>query len=156
MRRGQISRAGGLDFLGSNGIYILEDVETSFPNHPCLNKKLHWWIWRERKILKEQQRVVSHGNALHLLLALDHYKRINQLITDEIVSQIEKNSLLSHGQIKQIAAQIESIHLYRRTRLPDFCHDCGAKHFEYSKLKCACSQEIFGGDVSMSFVIIKK
>jgi hypothetical protein len=106
-------------------------------------------------MLKEQQRV-SYGNAFHLLLALDHYKRINLPITDEILSQIEKNSLLSHDQIKRIASQIESIHLYRPTRLPDFCHDCGAKHFEYSKLKCACSQEIFGGNVSMSFVIIKK
>jgi 23S rRNA U2552 (ribose-2'-O)-methylase RlmE/FtsJ len=146
----------GLDALGSNGIYILEDVETSFPNHPWWNKKLHWWKRRERKILKEQQRVVSFGNALHLLLALDHYKRIHLPITDEIVSQIAKNSLLSHDQIKRIAAQIESIHLYRRTRLPDYCHDCGAKHFEYSKLKCACGQEIFGGNESMSFVIIRK
>jgi hypothetical protein len=68
----------------------LEDVETSFPNLPCWNKKLHWWKWRERKILKEQQRVVSYGNALHLLLALNHYKRTNLLITDEIVSQIKK------------------------------------------------------------------
>lgn len=146
----------GLDALGSNGIYILEDVETSFPNHPWWNKKLHWWKLRERRLLREQQRIVSYGNALHLLLALDHYKHIGVAVDDGVVSQIAINSLLSKEEIKRIASQIESIHLYRRTRLPDYCHDCGAKHFEYSKLQCVCGQEIFGNNESMSFIIIKK
>ena len=146
----------GLDALESNGVYILEDVETSFPNHPWWNKKIHWWKLRERRVLREQQRIVSYGNALHMLLALDHYRRINVAIDDVVVSQIAKNSLLSKEEINRIASQIESIHLYRRTRLPDYCHDCGTKHFEYSKLKCACGQEIFGGNESMSFVIIRK
>ncbi len=107
-------------------------------------------------MLSEQQRIVSYGSALHMLLALDHYKRINVAVDDAVASQIAKNSLLSKEQIKRIASHIESIHLYRRTRLPDYCHDCGAKHFEYSKLQCACGQEIFGSNESMSFAIIKK
>jgi hypothetical protein len=146
----------GLDALNSNGLYILEDAETSFPDHPWWNKKIHWWKLRERRVLREQQHIISYGNALHMLLALDHYKRINVAVDDAVVSQIAKNSLLSQEQTKRIASQIESIHLYRRTRLPDYCHDCGAKHFEYSKLQCACGQQIFGGNESMSFVIIKK
>ena len=91
-----------------------------------------------------------------MLLALDHFKRINVAVDDAVVIQIAKNSLMSQEQIKRIASQIESIHLYRRTRLPDYCHDCGAKHFEYSKLQCGCGQQIFGGNESMSVVIIKK
>lgn len=146
----------GLDALGPNGIYILEDAETSFANHPWWNKKLHWWKFRERKALREQQRIVSFGNALHLLLALDHCHRIHAPIDDELASQIAKNSLLTKEEITRIASQIKSIHLYRRTRLPDYCHDCGAQHFEYSKLRCVCGQEIFGGNESMSFVVIKK
>jgi hypothetical protein len=93
---------------------------------------------------------------LHLLLALDHYKRINLPITDEVIGKIAKNSLLSQDQIQRIVSQIESTQLYRRTFLPDYCHDCGAKHFEYSMLKCPCGQDIFGGNESMSFVIIEK
>jgi hypothetical protein len=81
---------------------------------------------------------------LHLLLALDHHKRINLPIIDEVVGKVAKNSLLSQDQIQQIASQIESIQLYRRTCLPDYCHDCGAKHIEYSKLICPCGQDIFG------------
>jgi len=87
-------------------------VETSFPNNPWWNKKLHWWKWHKRKILKEQQRIISFGNALHLLLALDHYKRINLPITDEVIGKIAKNSLLSQDQIQRIVSQIESIQLY--------------------------------------------
>lgn len=146
----------GLDALKSNGVYILEDAETSFPNHPWWSKRLHWWKLRERRALREQQHIVSYGNALHLLLALDHYKRIDVPVDDAVVRRIAKNSLLSKEEIKRIASQIESIHLYRRTRLPDYCHDCGARDFEYSKLQCACGQQIFGGNESMSFVVIKK
>ena len=146
----------GLDALDSNGVYILEDIETSYPSHPWWSKKLHWWKLRERKVLREQQRIVSYGNALHLLLALDHCKRIKATIDDSVVDQIAKDSLLSKDQIKRISFQIESISLYRRTRLPDYCHNCRAVHFEYSKLRCACGQEVFRDNESMSFVIIKK
>ena len=146
----------GLDALDSNGVYILEDIETSYPSHPWWSKKLHWWKLRERKVLREQQRIVSYGNALHLLLALDHCKRIKATIDDAVVDQIAKGSLLNKEQIKRIASQIESISLYRRTRLPDYCHNCRAVHFEYSKLRCTCGQEVFRDNESMSFVIIKK
>ena len=146
----------GLDALDSNGVYILEDIETSYPSHYWWSKKLHWWKLRERKVLREQQRIVSYGNALHLLLALDHCKRIKATIDDAVVDQIAKGSLLSKEQIKRIASQIESISLYRRTRLPDYCHNCRAVHFDYSKLRCTCGQEVFRDNESMSFVIIKK
>ena len=91
-----------------------------------------------------------------MLLALDHCKRINVSVDDAAVSQITKNSLLSKEEIKRIAAQVKWFTCIDAPRLPDYCHDCGAKHFEYSKLQCVCGQEIFGGNESMSFAIIKK
>jgi len=57
----------GLGALYSNGVYILEDVETSFPNHPWWNKTIHLMKLRERRVLREQRRIVSYGNAVYVV-----------------------------------------------------------------------------------------
>ena len=96
------------------------------------------------------------GNALHVLLGLDHYKRIGVNVDEDIASLLARNSILTKFEVLKLASQINSIHLYRRTHLPDFCHQCGSKDFEFSKLRCKCGQPIFSDAESMSFVIIKK
>ena len=146
----------GLEALNPNGVYILEDIQTSLPSHPWWNKQFHWWKFRERAILKTQQNIFSFGNALHGLLALDHYKRIGVEINEEIARRISKNSLLDEMAIHRLARQINEIHLYRRTHLPDFCHNCGSSDFDFSDFKCRCGEEIFRDTDSMSFVVIKK
>ena len=145
----------GMDALKSGGIYILEDVETSLPSHPWWHKKIHWWKLGERKRQKTQQAVFSKGNALHALLAIDHYHQINRSFDDMVINLISKNSLISRSQIAGLCSQIQEIHLYRRTRLPFFCHNCGAEDFEFSAFKCVCGKDIFQDIESMSFIIIK-
>ena len=146
----------GLEALNPNGVYILEDIQTSLPNHPWWNKRFHWWKFREKAILKAQKNLFAFGNALHALLALDHYKRIGVEVNDAIASNISKDSLIDAVTIQRLAKQINEIHLYRRTHLPDFCHNCGSSDFDFSKFKCCCGEEIFRDTDSMSFVIIKK
>ena len=146
----------GLNVLSSNGIYILEDIDTSLPSHGWWHPKLHWWKFKEKKLLKLQKRMLSQGNALHALLGIDHYKRIGINVDDEIASLLARNSLLTKFEILRLSSQIDSIHLYRRTHLPDYCHQCGSKDFNYSQLQCLCGQPIFSNTDSMSFVIIKK
>jgi hypothetical protein len=148
----------GLENLSSNGIYILEDIQTARRDHVWWKKpKLHWWKFREKRkaraLLRDQD--FSKGNALHLLLALDHYQRIGIKIDNEVAKILAKNSLFTSSQIVDLADKIKSIHLYQRSHLPDMCHRCGAVAFDYVNLKCSCGEEVFSDADSMSFVIIR-
>ncbi len=148
----------GLENLSSNGIYILEDIQTARRDHAWWEKpKLHWWKFGEKRkaraLLKDQD--FGKGNALHLLLALDHYQRIGVQIDAQVANSLAKNSLFTESQIVDLASKIKSIHLYQRNHLPDMCHRCGAITFDYVALKCACGEKIFSDADSMSFVIIR-
>jgi hypothetical protein len=149
----------GLENLSSNGIYILEDVQTARRDHIWWKKpKLHWWKFREKRqaraLLRDQG--FGKGNVLHLLLALDHYQRIGIKIDGEVAKVLAENSLFTVPQIEDLASKIKSIHLYQRNHLPDMCHHCGAVTFDYVGLKCSCGQEIFSDADSMSFVVIRR
>jgi predicted O-methyltransferase YrrM len=120
----------GMNVLAPGGLYILEDIHTSL-DQPT-------------------------GNALTVLLAIQHYRRLELEITDEIAEIISNNSLMSANEVLLLDAIIDQIILYRRTRLPDWCYRCNSFEFNYSQLRCTCGEEIFSMKDSMSFVIIKK
>ena len=144
----------GFDVLTSQGIYILEDIQTSLPGYQW-GSKPHWWKFdkmRQYKSLKQKQLL---GNALHALLGIDHCKRIGVDVNDDIANMITKNSMLTKTEILKLASQINSIHIYRRTHLPDFCHNCGSAMYDFSKLKCVCGAQVFSDADSMSCVIVK-
>ena len=145
----------GMDVLAPQGIYILEDIHTSMPGH-SMGKKIHWWKFEEKRQYKSLKSKQPPGNALHTLLGLDHFKRIGVEVSDDIASSIATNSMLTKAEILKLASQIDSIHLYRRPHLPDFCYNCGAAMYDFSKLKCVCGTPIFSDADSMSFVILKK
>ena len=146
----------GINALNPNGIYILEDIQTSLPHHAWWNPEIRWWKFKAKRLLKLHREQILRGNAFHALLGLDHYKRIGINVDDDIASKLAKNSMLTKSEILDLASQIDSIHLYRRTHLPDFCHQCGSKNYEFSKLQCVCGQPVFSDTDSISFVIIKK
>lgn len=119
----------GMRRLLPGGIYVLEDIHTSLNSNT--------------------------GNALTVLLAIDHYKRINQTITKDIAEEISRFSLLTASEVFELAQQINKISLYKRTHLPDSCYSCGSTKFYYSRLKCLCGVDVFSNNDSMSFVIEK-
>ena len=148
----------GLEQLGSGGIYILEDIQTSRIDHLWWQPpKVHWWKFgekrRARNLLKAQQ--FDKGNAMHLLLAIDHFNRIEREINEDIAQKISETSLFSKTQILRLASQIQSINLFQRNHLPDMCHGCGSANFDFNKLKCICGEDLFSDADSMSFLIIK-
>ena len=126
----------GLKNLAPNGIYILEDIHTSHPNFKS----------------KSQNNSII-GNSLTVLLAIDHYKKINQPFSDYRINLISKNSHFSEEDIIFIANTVESIHLYKRTKLPDYCYNCNSIDFSYDTLRCQCGVEVFNDADSMSFVL---
>ena len=145
----------GLDALNPNGMYILEDIDTSRADHEWWNRKVHWWKFKERKLLRSFKKQLLLGNALHFLLGLDHYKRIGVDVDDEAAGLLATNSILTRSEILRLASQINSIHLYRRTHLPDFCDVCGSSIYDFNKLQCVCGKRLFADASSMAFVIIK-
>jgi trans-aconitate methyltransferase len=120
----------GIQVLEPNGIYILEDIHTSL-DQPT-------------------------GNALSVLLAIQHYRRLNIVIDRDIAWKIANGSLMSADDVVLLDQHIDTIELYRRTRLPDMCYKCNSIDFNYSKFKCKCGEHIFSSSDSMSFVIVKK
>ena len=137
-----LSLIHGIPHLKSNGLYILEDIHTSKPLH-SLNKKF-------------LSRPNHKGNALSVLLAIDHYKKINIALTDDIAEKIALNSKLTKNQVLSIDREIKSIHLYKRTCLPNQCVKCGEIHFNFHNYRCLCGTEIFSDNDSMAFVLEKK
>lgn len=136
----------GMRLLQNGGIYILEDVQTSLPHHPIHYRK--GWLG--------PRKVDVPGNALSVLLAIDHYQRIGRPMTTEMAVAVAAGSLMTPDEVWELAGAIASIHLYRRTHLPDHCHACGSTDFNFSDYRCTCGQPIFADTDSMSFVILKR
>ena len=149
----------GLTVLNPNGVYILEDIGTSRADHYWWTSdvfKPHWWKFSKMRKYRLMKRQLSKGNALHALLGIDHFKRVGTAIDESVASTIADNSMLTSAEIMKLSSQIESIHLYRRTHLPDYCANCGSKVYDFSKLRCVCGQPIFSDADSMAFLIIKR
>jgi hypothetical protein len=125
----------GMRHLRPSGHYVLEDVHTSHPRHPGNPPGL--------------------GNALSILLAIDHYRRIGVEIDSARAALIAHDSMLTPAEVLDLASTISRVHLYRRTNLPDHCFRCGARDFNFSQYRCRCGVEIFSDTDSMSFVIEK-
>lgn len=129
----------GIKALKSGGMYVLEDIHTSHPNFE-----------------KNNPEFAFKGNALTVLLAIDHYKRIGKGIDDEKANSISRNSIVSPSDVQMLSDNISSIALYKRTNLPDYCYNCGSADFDFSQLKCLCGVDVFSDADSMTFVIQKK
>ena len=148
----------GLKALNSNGVYILEDVQTARKDHHWWNKKIRFWKLIKKAEYKKHlaQQHLDQGNALHALLAIDHYQRIQKVMTQDIIEKIAIDSMLNMQDIELLVTNIKEIHLYQRNHLPDFCHQCGSADFIFSQLKCYCGVDIFSDEDSMAFVLVKR
>lgn len=134
----------GIQALASGGLYILEDVHTS---HPAALPRKGGLFSRGTQV---------EGNALSVLLAIDHYQRIGRDITAEKAKAIAARSIVTPAEVELLARHIARISLYRRTRLPDFCFRCGASDYDFSAYRCPCGVNVFSDADSMTFVIEKR
>lgn len=138
-----IALVEGVRALAQGGIYILEDIHTSHPGY-------------RRGADSPMERQSAPGNALSVLLAIDHYKRISRNIDGALSAHIARDCIMTPEAVLFLAENISKISLYRRTRLPDYCYNCGSSDFNFSAYKCKCGVEIFSDSDSMSFVIEKR
>jgi hypothetical protein len=118
------------------GIYILEDLHTSHPEHVMVGR-------RHRNVT----------NCYHLLLAFEHLMSTGTALTDVAVDRLTRKSMFSPEQVRSLFGAISSIDLYRRATLPLQCYNCGAVDFEYDRLRCTCGVAIAATADSMSAVV---
>lgn len=131
----------GMDYLKSEGIYILEDIHTSHPHHD-------YYI--------QQGKAKNYISPLHLLLFIEHYISNNVEIQDDKIKELTNNSLFNFEEIKKLIEEISSIKIYRRSTLPKKCYSCGSSDYNYHLLKCKCGVDIFAEADSMTAVLVKK
>jgi hypothetical protein len=134
----------GVPAVKSGGLYILEDVHTS---HPARIRKARRHF---RKLLTPK------GNCLSVLLGIDHYKGIEVEVDEKRAELLAKDSIFEAQEIYDLAKEIDRIHFYRRTRLPERCIRCGSVDYNFSTYRCQCGLRVFSDSDSMTFVIEKK
>ncbi len=134
----------GLPAVRSGGLYILEDICTS---HPAYIRKSRRWLG---KLLTPK------GNALTVLLGIDHYLRLGIPVDQKKAELLAKDSLMSPDEVMTVASSLSRVHFYRRTRLPDHCIRCGSVDYNFSTYRCQCGLRIFSDSDSMTFVLEKK
>lgn len=139
-----LSLVEGIQMLERGGLYILEDVHTS---HPAARSN-------RRKIFSRE--APAQGNALSVLLAIDHYHRIGLEITAERAKSIAARSIVTPLEVELLAQEIANIWLYKRTHLPDSCYKCNSTDYDYSAYRCRCGANVFSDSDSMAFVIEKR
>ena len=133
----------GIQALKPGGLYILEDIHTSHPEHAMA------------QALVQQSGKPHVGTAMSVLLAIDHYKRIGVEVDEAKAAAIARDSIINEIDVLFLAKRIGRISLYKRTNLPDYCYSCGATDFDFSAYKCRCGIDVFSDADSMSFVIEK-
>lgn len=130
--------------MSPGGIYILEDLHTSHPEHNYYKKEGS-----------------NYFGPLHLVLFLEHYKSIGRELNPDEVKDFtkksffstEKKSLFSIEEIVDLFNRIAEIKIYKRTTLPHKCYACGSIDFQYHLLKCKCGVDIYSNSDSMTAII---
>lgn len=136
----------GFKTVKPGGLYILEDVHTSHPSHDIFVSEAEQW----------PPRMKLKGTALSTLLAIDHYRRLRQPLSDAVLDRLAEGNLMTREEIVSLDRMIERLWLYRRTHLPDRCYRCGAVDYRFHDYQCICGAEIFAEADSMTFVIERR
>ncbi|WP_312394589.1 hypothetical protein [Chryseobacterium sp.] len=129
----------GMNYLKSNGIYILEDIHTSHPQHDYYTKDGKNYI-----------------SPLHLLLFIEHHRSIGVEIHEDKIKELTKNSLFNFNEIINLINTIKDIKIYRRSTLPLKCYNCNSSDYNYHILKCKCGADVYAEADSMTAVLTKR
>lgn len=131
-----------LPHLRSGGLYILEDIHTSHPEHS---------LYRAYCTDYAQPPATS----LQVLLALQHIRATGVPFTEALADGLASKDFFTAAEVKALHADIAGIELYRRTRLPLRCYKCGGNDYDYAAMRCRCGVALYETADSMSFLIRK-
>lgn len=115
-----------LHYLRSGGMYILEDLHTSHPQHPYY--KAHCQP--------------GTPTSLHLLLLLERFLAIGKTIQPKDSNVLSHPDMFSANDVERLAAAIAEIDIYHRATLPLRCYACGSYDFGPTSLRCRCGVDL--------------
>ncbi len=160
----------GVNHINSGGVYILEDLHTSHPEHSFYRKQALKYktpnniLFRIINILPFGGQIINfiknkfliNGefiSALNLLLCLEHLKFADKQLDENILKQFSQNSLFSSDEVVYLYEKISEIRIYKRSTLPRKCFNCDSDDFQYLTLKCECGAELYSNCDSMAAII---
>ena len=126
----------GLKHMAEGGLFILEDIHTSHPEHAYY-----------------QQKGKNYISALHLLLSFEHLLVNNMSLNSRLLKSLSSKSLFTQTEILEIFEKIEYIKIYRRSTLPERCYSCGGVDYNYHTLNCSCGTKLYSNSDSMAAII---
>lgn len=115
--------------LRAGGLYVLEDLHTSLPEHP----------------LARAQAAPGLANALHLVLAIERARALGRALTPAEAGALAAPGMFSGADVAMLSARVGAVEIFRRACLPLRCWSCGSGAFDPVALRCAC-----GIDMSLS------
>ncbi len=122
--------------ITSGGVYILEDLHTSHPEHQFYKKNGSNYI-----------------GSFHLLLCFEHLISTGKNLDSSTLKDISKKSLFTANEIEYLFRKISNIKIYKRATLPHRCYRCGSTDFNYHEIKCKCGIGIYSPSDSITAVI---
>lgn len=131
-----------LPHVRPGGLYILEDIHTSHPEHSYYQTACSGYP-------------SPPATCLNVLLALQHLRATDARLTDGTAERLATPGFFTVEEVYALYRSIASIELYKRTRLPLYCCRCGSSSYDYAALRCGCGAPVFQTADSMSFLIRK-
>ena len=110
----------------SGGLYMLEDLQTSHPQHPVYQANC----------------APGTPDALHLLLWLEHLRATGKSLHPDDAERLSAPGLLTPTDVRQLSETLADVDIYRRTTLPLRCYACGTDNFDVVSLTCRCGTNI--------------
>lgn len=125
-------------WLRAGGLYVLEDLQTSHPQHPYYRTHCE----------------PGTPDSLHLLLLIEHRKAMGQALQAGDVERLSQADVFTRIDVARLADMIAEIDIFHRATLPLRCYACGTQDFDYVAMTCRCGVDldILGAD-SMTAVL---
>jgi hypothetical protein len=121
-----------------DGLYVLEDLQTSHPRHPYYRENCP----------------PGTPDSLHLLLLIEHLRATGKTMSSDDVERLAAEGLFTPADVRQLAETISDVDIYHRAILPLRCHACGGDDFDPVALTCRCGTDLdFLGPDSITAVL---
>lgn len=115
-----------LSWVRPGGLYVLEDLHTSMPQHA----------------LYQQTCAAGTPNSLHLLLFIEHLRATGKTLRPEDAQRLAAPGLFTVEDVQELAEGIAQVDLYHRATLPLRCYACGGDDFDPVALTCRCGVDL--------------
>jgi predicted O-methyltransferase YrrM len=135
--------AEGMPRLRRGGLYILEDISTS---HPLQSHFAHHSIRGGFRV----------PNALNVLMAIQHLRDIGGTCGPAQADALTAPGFFCRADVEELFAMTAQVEIYKRTRLPLRCYQCGGTDFDYVSWLCRCGVELYHPADSMTALVWKR